>query len=72
MSIKQTYYKSDVVVIGGGLAGLVACYELLSKGKKVLLLERGAEDNLGGLAKNSFGGVLMVDTPLQKRSGIQR
>nr|WP_269745642.1 NAD(P)/FAD-dependent oxidoreductase [Brevibacillus borstelensis] len=37
----------DVVIVGGGLAGLSAAAYLSSKGKKVVLLERGA---LGGRA----------------------
>lgn len=64
-------YQADVVMVGGGLAGLVACIELLDQGKKVVLLERGKEENLGGLAKQSFGGIMFVDTPQQRRSGIK-
>jgi len=64
------HYKTDVVVIGGGLAGIVAAYELLSAGRRVLLLDRDAEENFGGLAKESFGGILMVDTPEQRRAKI--
>lgn len=63
-------YQSDVVVIGGGLAGIVAALELLSSGKRVTLLDRDTEENFGGLAKESFGGILMVGTPEQRRSGI--
>ncbi|OGB25468.1 MAG: fumarate reductase [Burkholderiales bacterium RIFCSPLOWO2_02_FULL_57_36] len=64
-------YRSDVVIVGGGLAGIVAALELLSAGKRVTLLERDTEDNFGGLAKESFGGILMVGTPEQRRSGIR-
>jgi len=64
-------YESDVIVIGGGLAGIVATLELLSAGKRVLLLERDTEENFGGLARESFGGILMVDTPEQRRAGIR-
>lgn len=64
-------YRSDVVVIGGGLAGIVAAQELLSAGKNVTLLDRDCADNFGGLAKESFGGILMVGTPEQRRSGIR-
>lgn len=63
-------YESDVVIIGGGLAGLAAAAELLDNNKKVLILERDRPEKLGGLARESFGGVMMVDTPLQKRSRI--
>ncbi|KIF81514.1 FAD-binding dehydrogenase [Noviherbaspirillum autotrophicum] len=64
-------YQSDVVIIGGGLAGIVAAQELLSAGKSVTLLDRDDEQNFGGLAKESFGGILMVGTPEQRRSGIR-
>jgi len=60
----------DVIIIGGGLAGLACASELLRLNKKVLLLERDAVENLGGLARRSFGGVMLVDTPLQRKSGI--
>ena len=63
--------RSDVIVIGGGLAGIVAALELLSAGKRVTLFERDAEEHFGGLAKESFGGILMVGTPEQRRSGIR-
>jgi predicted oxidoreductase len=48
---------SDVIVIGGGIAGICAALELLDAGRRVLLLERDTEDNFGGLAKESFGGI---------------
>lgn len=64
-------YESDVVIIGGGLAGLSAAFELLDNNKKVLIVERDRRDRLGGLAKESFGGVMLVDTPLQRRSRIK-
>lgn len=64
-------YTADVVIIGGGLAGLVTAYELLDLNKKVLILERDKQEKLGGLAKDSFGGIMMVDTPLQRKNGIK-
>ena len=64
------HYQSDVVIIGGGLAGIVAALELLTVGKRVTLLERDSEENFGGLARESFGGILLVGTPEQRRSGI--
>lgn len=64
-------YQSDVIVVGGGLAGIVAAYELLSRDRKVLLLERDTEENFGGLAKESFGGMWFADTPLQRKNKIQ-
>lgn len=63
-------YQSDVVIVGGGLAGIAAAFELLDRNLKVLLLERDEPQRFGGLARESFGGVMMVDTPLQRRSKI--
>jgi predicted oxidoreductase len=64
------HYKSDVVIIGGGLAGIAAAIELLDRNLKVIILDRDTEDNFGGLAKWSFGGICMIGTPEQKRMGI--
>ena len=63
-------YQADVIVIGAGLAGVVAAVELLDRGRRVLLLDRDTEQNMGGLAKESFGGLWFAGTPLQKRYGI--
>lgn len=63
--------KADVIVIGAGLSGLVAAYELSRHGKKVLLLDQESEQNLGGQAFWSFGGLFFVDSPEQRRLGIR-
>lgn len=63
-------YRSDVIIVGGGLAGIAATFELLEQNLKVLLIERDEPHKLGGLARESFGGVMMVDTPQQRRSKI--
>jgi len=63
-------YQGDVVIVGGGLAGIAAAFELLNRNLQVLLLDRDEPQNLGGLARESFGGVMMVDTPLQRRAKI--
>jgi predicted oxidoreductase len=63
--------RADVVIAGAGLAGIVAAYELLDRGKKVLLIDKDTQDRLGGMAKESFGGVHLVGTPHQRRSGIE-
>ncbi len=62
---------ADVIIAGGGLAGLVAAYELIEHGKKVLLIDKDKPEKLGGLAKESFGGVHLIGTPHQKRGGIK-
>ncbi|MBI1317764.1 MAG: FAD-binding dehydrogenase [Candidatus Hydrogenedens sp.] len=64
-------YSADVIIAGGGLAGLTAAYELLDLGKRVVVFDKAEQERLGGLAKESFGGVLMVDTPYQRRMGIK-
>lgn len=62
---------ADVIVIGHGLAGLVATAELADAGRSVLLLDQESEVNLGGQAHWSFGGLFFVDTPEQRRMGIK-
>tara|TARA_R110000868_G_scaffold89492_5_gene249128 strand:+ start:11154 stop:12773 length:1620 start_codon:yes stop_codon:yes gene_type:complete len=63
--------KYENIIVGGGLAGISAAIELLDNNKKVLIIERDIEENLGGLAKKSFGGILFSGTPQQKRAGIK-
>jgi predicted oxidoreductase len=64
-------HETEVVIAGGGLAGMVAACELLDHGRRVLLLDKDTRQNFGGLARESFGGVHMIGTPYQRRSGIQ-
>lgn len=66
----MTNYQSDVVIIGGGIAGIVTALECLEAGKLVTILDRDAQENFGGLAKESFGGMFFVDTPEQRKSKI--
>lgn len=61
----------DVIVVGAGLAGLVSTLELLRSGHTVLLLDRCRPHELGGLAREAFGGMFMVDSPEQRRSRIR-
>ena len=69
--MSATAESADVVVIGAGIAGLVATLELLDRGRDVLLLDRCRAEEVGGLAREAFGGMFMVDTPEQRRSGIE-
>lgn len=62
---------ADVLIIGAGLAGLVAAHELQAVGRKVLLLDQENRNNLGGQAWWSFGGLFLVDTPQQRRLGVK-
>ncbi|MCW2567268.1 MAG: fumarate reductase/succinate dehydrogenase flavoprotein domain protein [Mycobacterium sp.] len=60
-----------MIVVGGGLAGLVATAELAAAGRRVLLLDQESEANLGGQAHWSFGGLFLVDSPEQRRLGVR-
>lgn len=62
---------TEVVIAGGGLAGIVAAYELLHQGARVLLIDKDSREKFGGLARESFGGVHMIDTPHQRRLRIR-
>ncbi|WP_102028406.1 FAD-binding dehydrogenase [Salirhabdus sp. Marseille-P4669] len=63
--------RYDVIVVGAGLAGLVATAELGDAGKNVLLLDQEPEASLGGQAWWSFGGLFLIDSPEQRRMGIK-
>ena len=62
---------ADVIVVGGGLAGLVATAELADAGRRVILLDQEPESNLGGQAWWSLGGLFLIDTPEQRRLRIR-
>lgn len=64
-------HSHDVVVVGAGLAGLVATAELLAAGRRVVLLDAENAASLGGQAFWSFGGLFLVDSPEQRRLGIK-
>ncbi len=58
---------ADVVVVGAGLAGLVAAAELADAGRRVIILDQEPAASLGGQAFWSFGGLMFVDSPEQRR-----
>jgi predicted oxidoreductase len=62
---------ADVIVVGAGLAGLVAAHELTGRGRRVAVVEQENAANLGGQAFWSFGGLFLVDSPQQRRLGIK-
>ncbi|GAA5160086.1 FAD-binding dehydrogenase [Ornithinimicrobium tianjinense] len=62
---------ADAIVVGAGLAGLVAASELVARGRRVLVLDQENAANLGGQAWWSFGGLFLVDTPEQRRLGVK-
>ncbi len=64
-------HDADAIVVGGGLAGLVAATEAAEAGLKVVIVEQESEANLGGQAFWSLGGLFMVDTPEQRRLRVR-
>jgi predicted oxidoreductase len=64
-------YDTDVIVVGAGLAGLVAATEIADAGKRVIVLDQEGEQNLGGQAFWSFGGLFLVNSPEQRRLRIK-
>jgi len=63
--------EADVIVVGAGLAGLVATHELVKAGRKVVVVDQENVENLGGQAFWSLGGLFLVDSPEQRRMGIK-
>ena len=66
----MAHLDADVIVVGAGLAGLVAAAEAADAGRRVLLLDQEGEQSLGGQAFWSLGGLFFVDSPEQRRLGI--
>jgi predicted oxidoreductase len=62
--------QADVIIVGAGLAGLVAACEVVDRGKRVLIVDQENGANLGGQAFWSFGGLFFVNSPEQRRLGV--
>jgi predicted oxidoreductase len=62
--------ERDAIVIGAGLAGLVAAHELVKAGRRVLIVDQENRNNLGGQAFWSLGGLFFVNSPEQRRMGV--
>jgi len=62
--------KTDVAIVGAGIAGIATALDLLDRNIRVTLLDRNGPERFGGLAVESFGGIFFVGTPQQKRLGI--
>ena len=71
MTATHTAVSTDVLVIGWGLAGLVAAGEAVAAGKRVVIVDQEPRTNLGGQAWWSFGGLFFVDSPEQRRLGVK-
>jgi predicted oxidoreductase len=70
MTASPTAHSADVLIIGWGLAGLVAAGEAVAAGKSVIIVDQEPRTNLGGQAFWSFGGLFFIDSPEQRRMGI--
>ena len=71
MTTAETTHSTDVLIVGWGLAGLVAAAEAIGAGKRVVIVDQEPRTNLGGQAHWSFGGLFFVDSPEQRRLGIR-
>ncbi len=71
MGVQVERDTADAIVVGSGLAGLVAATELAAAGRRVIMLDQESEGSLGGQAFWSFGGLFFVDSPEQRRLGIR-
>ncbi len=63
-------YSADVAIAGAGIAGICAALEALARGRRVLLLDRDARENLGGLGREAFGGLWFAGTAIQRRHRV--
>lgn len=68
---RASYGEGDAIIIGAGLAGLVAAAELVDAGKHVTILEQEPEASFGGQAWWSFGGIFLIDSVEQRRFGVK-
>lgn len=63
--------EPEVIVVGAGLAGLVATHELVKARRRVLVVDQENRNNLGGQAFWSLAGLFFVNSPEQRRMGIK-
>jgi uncharacterized protein len=70
MEVQMSAPVPDVLVVGGGLAGLVTALESLRAGLSVAIVDRDRRERFGGLARWAFGGMALVGTPLQSRMRV--
>jgi len=71
MSLPEQSSQPDAIIVGAGLAGLVAAAELIDAGKHIVVLDQEPEASLGGQAWWSFGGIFLIDSPEQRRFGVR-
>lgn len=63
--------QKPVIIVGAGLAGLVAGFELSQRGVPTLFLDQENANSLGGQAFWSLGGLFVVNSSEQRRMGIK-
>ncbi len=63
--------EADVIIVGGGLAGLVAAAEIADAGKRAIIVDQEGEQSLGGQAFWSLGGLFLVNSPEQRRLRVR-
>ena len=63
--------QAPLIVVGAGLAGLVAAYEAQRAGRKVIIVDQENEANIGGQAFWSLGGIFLIDSPEQRRLKVK-
>lgn len=70
-AVEGSSSREPVIIVGGGLAGLVAAYEITKAKQRVIIVDQENEANLGGQAFWSLGGIFLIDSPEQRRGGIK-
>ncbi|MBI3130841.1 MAG: FAD-binding dehydrogenase [Acidobacteria bacterium] len=71
MTEAKLTHRADVVFVGGGVSALWAALELVEAGRRVVILEAGGPERLGGQARDAFGGFCFVGSPEQRRAGVR-
>jgi predicted oxidoreductase len=69
--LEYKHSNEPVIIVGGGLAGLTAAYELTKAKQKVIIVDQESETNLGGQAFWSLGGIFLVDSSQQRWMGVK-
>lgn len=67
-SCTQPAPDADIIVIGGGIAGLAAAIEASAAGRRILVIEA---NSVGGGHAVKAGGFALVGTPLQEKKGYR-